>query len=663
MTKRLQLMKKVILYILLIIVSYSCQTEWEDAPIINTPETFSFFVDIKNDPIRTKTTELGDDLLNENKIDRLDVFFYRGETCVFYPVASQLSLDQPSGLVDIKFSPAEAGLFDNQTLYNVYVVANTNIARSDLMNLTLSELKMKVQSSNLAQMPNSNFLMDGTFDTKLPYQAVQFAIVNLKRAAIKIRPKFDLLNIPGYTFVSANIVMNRYLDKTSLLEGIPYNANVSTDLKNYSKRNFPIGDTEVFYTYETSWDKDIRYEPSLLMEVRLRNTAGVEKNYYYKLSLSFLNSNDIDQAYAFKLLRNKIYEIGVQIRELGGDDPQNPLVLTCNYLIKDWTTKNIDVNISNLHYLVVFETQVNMYNISNYKIGYAASTSIEIKNKKAYYNTYNNSGVATQNPVTTGWSINVDATNSKITINSTIPNNYVPREFEFTVSTVGLANNLTQLVKITQYPPIYITSQYSSTSTGVGGGSSYGGCNSDYPNGDASSGQTNFNLYKITVLVNDFSKIANVANYPSISNYVLGDPSIIESGTNRMITGTDAISNNIISPQFVIASQRGITLPRDWSCALSRCKAYREGPYAGGKWRIPSKAEVQIVDMIQGDPNSAVKTLMIGTEYWSARSDEVSNRGRTSDSYRFTENKFYTTNSWNTSGNEFPVRCITDTWK
>lgn len=660
MTKRLQLMKKVILYLLLIIVFYSCKTEWEDAPIINTPETFSFFVDIKNDPIRTKVTELGDESLNENKIDRLDVFFYSGEKCVFYPVTTQLSIDQSSGLVDIKFSSAEADLFDNQTLYSVYVIANTNINRSDLTNLTLSQLKQKVQTSDFTQMPNANFLMDGNFETKLPYPTAQFATVNLKRAAIKIRPKFDVLNIPGYTFVSANIVLNRYLDKTSLLENIPYKANASTDLKNYSKRDFPVGNAEVFYTYETSWDKDIRYEPSFLMEVRLKNTAGVEKNYYYKLSLSFLNSNDIDQAYAFKLLRNKIYEIGVQIRELGGESPQNPLILTCNYLIKDWTTKNIDVNISNLHYLVVFETQVNMYNTADYKIGYAASTAIEIKNKKAYYTTYNNSGVATQNPVTSGWSINVDATNSRILISSAIPNNYVPREFEFTVSTVGLANNLTQLVKITQYPPIYITSQYSSTGTGVGGGSSYGGCNSDYPNG--ATGQTNFNLYKITVLVNDFSKISNIANYPSISNYVLGDPSIIESGTNKMITGMDAISNNIISPQFVIASQRGITLPRDWNCALSRCKAYREGLYPGGKWRIPTKAEIQIVDMIQDDPNSAVKTLMIGTEYWSARSD-VTDNGRTSDSYRFTENKFYSTNSWNTSGNEFPVRCITDTWK
>ncbi|MGL5729868.1 MAG: fimbrial protein, partial [Bacteroidales bacterium] len=649
-------MKKNILYIFLLFIFCSCASELENVSIGKISDSFSFYIDIKNDPIRTKVTELGDESLNENKIDRLDVFFYSGETCVFYPVTTQLSIDQSSGLVDIKFSSAEAGLFDNQTRYNVYVVANTNINRSDLTNLTLSQLKQKVQTSDFTQMPNANFLMDGNFETKLPYPTAQFATVNLKRAAVKIRPEFDVLNIPGYTFVSANIVMNRYLDKTSLLESIPYNPNASADLKNYSKRNFPVGDDEVFYTYETSWDKDIRYEPFLRMEVRLKNTAGVEKNYYYKLSLSFLNSNDIDQTYAFKLLRNKIYGIGIQIRELGSENPENPLTLTCNYLIKDWTTKNIEVNISNLHYLVVFETQVNMYNTSDYKIGYAASTSIEIKNKKAYYNTYNNSGVATQNPVTSGWSINVDATNSKILINSTIPNNYVPREFEFTVSTVGLANNLTQLVKITQYPPIYITSQYSSTSDGVGGGSGYGGCNSDYPNG--ASGQTNFNLYKITVLVNDLSKIPNVTNYPTISNYVLGDPSIIESGTNKMITGMDAISNNIISPQFVIASQRGITLANDWNCAFCRCKAYREGTYSGGKWRIPTKAEIQIVDMIQDDPNSAVKTLLIGTEYWSARSD-VALKGRTSESYRFTENKFYPTNSWSTSGNTFPVRCIT----
>ncbi|MGL5921198.1 MAG: fimbrial protein [Bacteroidales bacterium] len=647
-------MKKYMLYLLTFLLYTSCSSEIEDNTSAALPDKFSFLIDIKNDPVRSKATEPGEDALNENKIDRLDVFFYKGESCVFYP--ENVNYNKTTGRVDVTFTNAQISLFDNTTDYQIIVIANTSVIRSDLSNLTLSQLKQKVQSSDLQTMPNLSFLMDGQVTSKLLYTSSQLPTVKLKRAAVKIRPKFELIDIPGYTFVSANIEMRRFVDKTSLLDGSPYPVNIQTDLKTHAKRGFPVNDTEVFYTYENNWSKESKQEPSLWMEVKLRKD-NTDKRYYYKLPLSFLNSNEVDLQYAFRLLRNKIYEFGIQIRELGSDNPENPVNISCNYLIKDWTTKEIEVNINNYHYLVVFETLVNMYNKADYSIGYASSTNIAITDLSVYYTTYNNSGTPTKIPVSSGYTVTIDPATAKIRINSSIPVNYVPREFDFTVTTTGLTNNLTQKVRVVQYPPIYITSLYSSTSSGVGGGQNYGGCNDDYPNGDSQTGQTNFNLYKITILVNDLTKIANINNYPSITNYVIGDPGTITSGV--LTTGTDELSNNMISPQFVIASQRGITLQREWTCAFDRCKAYREGPYANGKWRIPTKAEIQIVDMIQDDPNSVVKTLLIGDEYWSARSNVVNNK-RTSDSYRFKGNGG---NSFYSSSGNFPVRCITDTWK
>lgn len=645
-------MKKYILYLLTFLLYTSCSSEVEDNTSAVLPDTFSFFIDIKNDPVRSKVTEPGEDALNENKIDRLDVLFYKGESCVFYP--QNVTYDKFTGRVDIELTKAQYPLFDNITDYQIVVIANTTIVRSDLNNLTLSQLKQKVQISDLQTMPNSSFLMDGQITSKLLSTSTQLPTVKMKRAAVKIRPKFELIDIQGYTFVSANIEMRRFVDKSSLLDGNPYPVNIQTDLKTHAKRDFPVNDTEVFYTYENNWSKESKQEPSLWMEVKLRKD-NTDKNYYYKLPLSFLNSNDVDLQYAFRLLRNKIYELGIQIRELGSDNPENPVNISCNYLIKDWTTKEIEININNYHYLVVFETLVNMYNKADYSIGYASSTNIAITGLNVYYTTYDNSGNPTKNQVLSGYTVSIDPATAKIQINSSIPVNYVPLEFDFTVTTTGLTNNLTQKVRVVQYPPIYITSLYSSTASGVGGGESVGGCNEDYPNGV--QGQTNFNLYKITILVNDLTKIANLGNYPSIANYVIGDPSSTTSGV--MTTGTDELSNNMISPQFVIASQRGITLPQNWTCAFDRCKAYAEGPYVKGKWRIPTKAEIQIVDMIQDDINSAVKTLLIGNEYWSARSSIV-NSIITSDSYRF---KGDAGNSFYTSTGNFPVRCITDTWK
>ena len=58
-----------------------------------------------------------------------------------------------------------------------------------------------------------------------------------------------------------------------------------------------------------------------------------------------------------------------------------------------------------------------------------------------------------------------------------------------------------------------------------------GGCNTDYPNG--ASGQQNFNLYKVTILLSDFSKFSGSVTYPSTDGYVLGDPSVVNSNRSE----------------------------------------------------------------------------------------------------------------------------------
>ena len=37
-----------------------------------------------------------------------------------------------------------------------------------------------------------------------------------------------------------------------------------------------------------------------------------------------------------------------------------------------------------------------------------------------------------------------------------------------------------------------------------------------------------------------------------------------------------------------------------------------------GRWRMPTKAEVELIDKLQKDPSSAVKYIMQGNEYFSA---------------------------------------------
>lgn len=66
-----------------------------------------------------------------------------------------------------------------------------------------------------------------------------------------------------------------------------------------------------------------------------------------------------------------------------------------------------------------------------------------------------------------------------------------------------------------------------------------------------------------------------------------------------------------------------------------------------GKWRIPTLAELEYIDNIQDNPLSVVKSLLWGSFYWSAKTNEA---------YSFNENK-------SSGQREANVRCVFDTWK
>ena len=92
------------------------------------------------------------------------------------------------------------------------------------------------------------------------------------------------------------------------------------------------------------------------------------------------------------------------------------------------------------------------------------------------------------------------------------------------------------------------------------------------------------------------------------------------------ITGRDAKSNNLVSPKFIIASQRGITNQISQSGAEMRCHLYKEYYDKDGDgvkelmtdWRVPTLAELRYIATLQKDGNSAVKSLLEGSYYWSA---------------------------------------------
>lgn len=625
-------MKSGIQYLLLFLAIglVSCVAEADPTIESGTSVTFEVQTDVEGE---TKATEPGEEALNENKIQTVDVLFYNGETQVFYPDNTLTSFDAGTNKVTIHIPSSARPLFNNITSYTMVVLANLNLTPRVLDGMTYTQMRQTISNADFtgSSHPQTNFLMDGTVSTVLSFNNAVLPTVSLGRAAVKIRTSILQAQVPGYTPVSAKVKLMNYLDKTSLTSGLPYSSSVadfkSTIYRDLSVPGVTTTTTNPFYTFESDWTLARPKEPYLIVEmVWKNNTTQAQEPYYYKVPFNYLNSPDIASGLAFKLNRNTIYDIGLKIDKLGSKKPDEPKSIQSNCIIKDWTNKTVLARFEKFDYLVVHELYVNMYNISQRSIGYTSSLPIEIVDVKASCIGYDIDGIPVDinyvsgNPEFPTFTISA----TSINITSTIPINYVPKKITFTVRTVG--GLLSQYVTVYQFPPIYVTAQAST--------------------GSSNPGHDNLNLFKITTIV------------PFDDIYKIGDPRRYNESV--MTTRVDAEGNNIRSPQFVIASQLGVSANSlKYADAQQRCINYQESvflspsgtyTYPQGKWRIPTKAEIMLIDKIQDDPNSAIKKLMISSSFWSAFMYEY---------YNFSTNVFQT-GSANSGGAK--VQCITDTW-
>lgn len=296
----------------------------------------------------------------------------------------------------------------------------------------------------------------------------------------------------------------------------------------------------------------------------------------------------------------------------------------------------VDVVIADLKYLFVRETKVVMANITEYKIEFASSSNITIDQPSyATYEKYELKG----NVITkgTGYYDNRDkqypsiigdlGKSGYIKITSKLPENYFPKQFVFGVHN---AEGLKVLgIVVDQYPPQYLTGVVS------------GGTNTPV----SPTGSTNPNLFTVTTI--------------APGTLVIGDPYDKITG----LTKNDMLSNELVSPRFVVASRYGTVSGGSYNYdkAVKRCEMYEEHytdergvyhSYAAGTWRLPTLAELEFMYTIQNSDQIVNYLYNTGGQYWSARKYWCYYFGAKGTGYRYE-----TTNS--TNSNRF-VRCVHD---
>ena len=156
--------------------------------------------------------------------------------------------------------------------------------------------------------------------------------------------------------------------------------------------------------------------------------------------------------------------------------------------------------------------------------------------------------------------------------------------------------------------------------------------------------------------------------FDATSNYVIGDPRVSEisnpsyngwksapslyGDTPRQLayyypTQTSDAYENYIAPKFRICSGYGRLANGSVSSraeAERRCASYQEDGYPAGRWRLPTKAELEYIGQLCAE--SKIVTLFTsGNSYWAA-------------STAFT----YRNGSFTEANSASFVRCVYDDW-
>ena len=302
--------------------------------------------------------EDGSEDLNENKIERLDLF-------VFKPDGSRVK-QVTFNSADVKGSPT--------TEYKHKELTSTELTRSDIDG---NVLYLVANLDNWGNINNLNDLKIATINqaTTFQHNQKQSAFVmdakmlerevttgkihlkfQLKRALAKIRLNVqdDKGNAVAPTEYACQL-MHYAADGAILAEGASTSNALNTDAAASSKLTVPAvtqDNKAVFYSYANSWiDKnknpyaeepiDVSKQTYILLKAKYNG-----KDYFYKVPVNkrLYESNDAATTDwtkyepLYRLDRNTIYDVTATVDREGGSDPEHPAELKVLPTVLPWET-------------------------------------------------------------------------------------------------------------------------------------------------------------------------------------------------------------------------------------------------------------------------------------------------------------------------------------
>ncbi len=396
------------------------------------------------------------------------------------------------------------------------------------------------------------------------------------------------------------------------------------------------------------------------------------------------------------LERNAWYKVSLSVSILGSGDPDNPTVIAPSYMILPWGNETVKTNAELLRYryLMVDENSYVMNNVNSLSIPYYTSHPVSVVSSSmtrtvlapsSGYKPYEESVSSS------AYTLTPNADNSAVVFTHNLENDY-DEDYDVTAYTLTFTirhtdePNFTETITVTQYPALYVVAELNSDCStsnidaGTTGRNNYSHYGYIYVNGGQRNSQNWTYARGAGNNTDPYMYVVTVSSLPSGSPYIIGDPRTEtvsvptlsssgdwggffpggSSGTSSWASAPDMDNktrqisyyyptdtdgsrvNNMIAPSFRIASSYGVAYSYSYADAKKRCASYQEDGYPAGRWRIPTKAEIEYMVML-ADDGKIPELLTESSYYWGSNNTAYRPNGATS-----------TSNSY--------IRCVYDEW-
>ena len=456
----------------------------------------------------TRATEHGDNTLNENNINFVDLYFFpngkSNEDAVLVEDNHAVEFDTSGGdttyFVKVRTGDTKLNELFGSTQNGsceVYAVANSS-QKSPSASTCLDSLRLRVLRHNFgAQLTQGHFIMQSNPEklaTVVLKDGAATGSIPMTRVAAKLQ---IYLNVPDTLHVynkdgsgfavwksdrsHMSIVFNNGLmdytlngKDTSHPDSSFYNS-MQVDMHKYATMTRNTVDYDYshtpFYSYPFSWKETDTHVPTFIIAVpwsKLNpgtgsDTYGTPEITYYQVHPNMLTG---------KLQSNYFYRMYMKIETVGSTDNTTPVDITpSGYRIQPWgevkvnTHKDVTGDLYRYTYLVVDPTSVVLNNTSSTTLRYSSSSALtsDTKITQVEYNSYETPGQVTHHTLTADDLAKLTTNRYELDYTST------PGQIKFTHNvddgtyaaktiTIQVANDdgLSELVTITQYPAIYM---------------------------------------------------------------------------------------------------------------------------------------------------------------------------------------------------------------